>query len=105
LLEEWEQLKSVDGWGELQRSHKTTFGSIRQIGNRSFIVLAGLQRAAEYTIAADGVLRLSWFTPATPEPAEADLLLMRQPGAISDLPEEMRPSWAPSPQPAELPGI
>jgi hypothetical protein len=105
LLEEWGQLKSVDGWGELQRSHKMTFGSVRKIGDRNFIVLAGVPRAAEFTIAADGVLHLTWFARTTPEPTEADLLSDRASGTASDLPEEMRPSWAPYPKPAGPPPI
>jgi hypothetical protein len=95
LLEEWGKLESGDGWKELQRSYQMTYGSIRQIGDRNFIVFAELQRAAEFTIAADGVLQLQWFPIATPKPADTELLSRR--GRIPGLPDEMKPGWEPSP--------
>jgi hypothetical protein len=97
-LEEWGPLRSVDGWGELQRSYQMNFGSIRQVGDRNFMLLPELHRAAEFTIAADGILHLHWFALATEKPVDADLLSARQSHSLSDLPEAMKPSWFPSPK-------
>ena len=90
-LDELGPLKSVGGWGELQRYHRMIAGSVRAIANRKFIVFAELDRAAEFTIGSDGVLHLYWFYLAVDAPLEADLLAGRQAQPTSGLPEEMTP--------------
>jgi hypothetical protein len=95
LFEEWGKLTSGDHWKELQRSYQMTYGSIHQLGDRTFIVFAELQRAAEFTIAVDGVLQLQWFPIATSKPADAELLSGRLAGRIPGLPTEMKAYWEP----------
>jgi hypothetical protein len=98
-------LRSVDGWGELQRSHRMIAGSVRRIDDRNFILFSELQRAAEFTIAADGVLQMAWFRLTTDAPRDADLLAGRQTHRTYDLPEAMKPAWSPSPKGDSAPGI
>lgn len=91
LLEEWSELRSVDGWGEMQRSHRLVVGSVRHVGDRRFIVLSDRQQSAEIILKDGGALQLRWFGLGTSSPADSDLLAPAAMPAPSEWPDLMLP--------------
>ena len=95
ILDEWGELRSVGGWGELQRTHTLTAGTIRRIGGRAFIVLPEQRTAAEFEVTPDRVLHLRWFGLETSAPSEQELLAGSHPLYLGGRPREMKPAGAP----------
>lgn len=94
ILDEWGALKNVDGWGELQRSRTVSFGTVRRVDGRNFIVLAERRQSAEFHIARDGVLQLHWFDLGSASPSDQDLLTDHPAASSASWPQEMKPSGA-----------
>jgi hypothetical protein len=89
ILDDWGKLRSVGGWGELQRSHSMTVGAIRRIGDRAFISQRTKCRVQGRPggKAAAALVRTSDLIAS-----DADLLVEMPHTISSAWPTEMRPA-------------